>query len=112
MTPKLKNLLPTAFAFGGVHPKTHQWVKLHTYGGSLSENATQGIARDTLAYAMVRLENKGYPIFIHVHDEPGADVPYGKGSLEEFKSLMLQAEPWMEGLPLAINGYEAERFKK
>jgi len=98
--------------FFGVHAKTKQWSRQHTYGGSLAENVTQAVARDLLATAMVKCEDQGYPIVLHVHDELVADMPQGKGSLEKLRSIMLDSPDWASGLPLDATGCESERFKK
>jgi len=52
-----------------------QWVDRRAWSGTLVENAVQGIARDVLAEAIVRLETAGIPVVLSVHDEVVAEVP-------------------------------------
>jgi DNA polymerase len=79
-----------------------------TYGGRLTENVTQAIARDLLADALVRLEEAGLPVVGHVHDEVLVEGRH----LEEVERLMTTAPEWAAGLPLDAEGYEAERYRK
>lgn len=89
-----------------------RWAKLDTYGGKLAENVTQAVSRDLLADAMLRVEAAGYPVVMHVHDEIVAEVPKDFGSLAEFEQLICQMPDWATGLPMAVEGFECERYKK
>jgi DNA polymerase len=83
-------------------------ARIGTYGGRLVENATQAIARDILAEALVRLDEAGYRVTGHVHDEAiveGTD-------LEEINRIMTQVPRWGRGLPIDGDGYVADRYKK
>ena len=83
-----------------------------TYGGKLTENCIQAIARDCLAVAMLRLDEAGYKIAFHVHDEVILDVPNGFGSLEEVEKIMGQSIPWAPDLPLKAEAFETDYYKK
>ena len=89
-----------------------QMVVQETFGGKLAENATQAIARDILAHALLTLEKNGYPVIFHVHDEAVIEKPTGQGSLEEACRLMAIAPNWAEELPLRADGYECAYYQK
>ena len=91
---------------------TGQMVVQETFGGKLAENATQAIARDILAHALLTLEQNGYPVVFHVHDESVIEKPIGQGSLEEACRLMAIAPDWAEDLPLRADGYECAPFRR
>lgn len=102
-----------AITFMGSEPQTGKWVRMSTTPGKLAENATQAIARDILASAKYRLMRAGYNVIFHVHDEIVAHEPFGKGSLKEFNQIMCEKnESIYPGLPIAVEGYEAQRYRK
>lgn len=89
-----------------------KWERTETYGGKLVENVCQGIARDLLAEALLRIESAGYPIVMHVHDEIVSEAYEDFGSLEEFGRIMSATPAWAAGLPVAVSGWEGRRYRK
>lgn len=95
----------------GWHNK--RWIRTKTYGGKLCENIVQAISRDLLAHTIIRAEAEGFPIVLHVHDEPVAEVRKDSGkTLEQFMSLMTTTPSWAQGLPLNAAGFKGVRYEK
>jgi DNA polymerase len=107
--PKLNRPILT---YEGMDQSTKQWSRINTYGGKLVENIVQAIARDCLAVAMLRLQEAGYKIVMHIHDEVVLDVPRNYGSLKEVEDLMGLPIDWAKGLILRAEGFEGEFYKK
>ena len=82
-----------------------------TYGGHLTENVTQAVARDLLRDALIRLDATAYDVVLHVHDSIAAERDAGTGSVPEFCAIMAGREPWGQSLPVAVEGYTSGRFK-
>lgn len=96
----------------GMDQKSRKWTRLETWGGKLTENIVQAFARDCLAESMFRLEEKGFEIVFHVHDEVVLDVPDGAGSAEMIADEMGKPIPWAEGLHLSASAYEGSYYFK
>lgn len=97
----------------GVGKHAHAWGRQATYGGMLVENITQAVARDVMAEAMVRLEaSKVYAVVLSVHDEILAEAPLGAGTVKEFEALMTASPDWAEGLPIKVEGFVTQRYRK
>lgn len=101
-----------SLSYMGVNSVTRQWRRSHAYGGLLTENVVQAMARDLIAGAMVRLEKHGYRPVLTVHDEAVGEVPIGHGSLDHFLALMQQQPRWAAGLPVEVEGWQGERYRK
>ncbi|WP_443874354.1 DNA polymerase [Megasphaera elsdenii] len=97
---------------GGSKTTAGRWGTLETYGGKLSENLVQAIARDCLCAAMKRLTDAGYKICAHIHDEVILEMPDGKGSLDDAVRIMCQNESWNVGLVMNADGFEAKYYQK
>lgn len=100
--------------YDGIVQETKQWGEIDTYGGKLTENIVQAIARDLLAYAMIQLENAGYKITMHVHDEAIAEIPEANAEFFYNKMVEIMSMPpeWAKDLPLNADGYITKFYKK
>jgi DNA polymerase len=98
--------------YWGVNSVTKQWSRETTWGGKILENGVQGLCRDFLAGAKLRLEAAGYPMVLSVHDEAIAEAPDGFGSVEEFVAIMTELPAWGRGFPLMAEGGEGYRYAK
>lgn len=86
-----------------------KWDRLETFGGKLTENICQSIARDLLMYSMQTLSHCF--IVAHVHDEMIIEASKDM-SLEEVCQQMARTPKWAKGLILRADGYECEFYKK
>lgn len=92
--------------------ESKKWMRLETYGPKLVENIVQATSRDILAEAMLRLEDAGFDIVCHVHDEVVLEVPEGVSSVDEINEIMAVNPEWTDGLPLSAAGFESSFYKK
>lgn len=100
---------------------TGKWADLDTYGGKLTENITQAISRDLLAYGMQTIVQR-YPmvkIVGHIHDETINETPlddFGDPvvSLDEICTAMAATPDWAKpfGIPLKAEGFTSNYYKK
>lgn len=110
---RLNDLCRDAVYFQGVDQKTKKWGYISTYGGKLTENIVQAVARDLLANAMMNLYQAGYCINFHIHDEVILEVPQtSEKNLEEAIALMCRLPGWAAGLPLDADGFESDYYRK
>lgn len=99
--------------FLGLDKSKKKMQRERTWGGTLTENIVQAVARDLMMPAMVRLEDAGYKALLMVHDEGICEKEKGKGSLDEFVKLLLQRPSWADKyLPLDAKGWVGPRYRK
>ncbi len=94
-----------------VGQQTRKWEVTSTYGGKLTENIVQAIARDCLAVTLKRIRCRGLQTVFHVHDEVIIDAPM-ETTVEEVCGLMAEPIPWAPGLILKGAGFESCYYMK
>lgn len=85
-----------------------------TYGGKLCENVVQALAREIMAWALVRLERAGFPVVFHVHDEAVflLKILTALARLKEAEGVMTELPMWAHGLPIGVEGFLSKRYRK
>jgi DNA polymerase len=109
---RLNRFDESALTYMGLNTITRKWERTETYGGKLTENIVQAIARDIMALGMLRVETAGYPIVMTVHDEIVSEVDKDFGSVDEFVRLLCQQPHWAKGCPISAKGWRGERYRK
>lgn len=94
-----------------VGQQTRKWEVTSTYGGKMTENIVQAIARDCLAVTLDRIAAKGLQVVFHVHDEVIIDAPM-ETTVKEICGLMAEPIPWAPGLILKGVGFEGQYYQK
>lgn len=111
--PKLKDgKFGQVLTYEGMDQTTKQWKIQETYGGKLVENIVQAIARDCLADAMLRVDEAGFKIVMHVHDEIVIEVDESNDCIAEVNKIMGAPIVWAKGLLLKAEAYECKYYKK
>jgi DNA polymerase len=90
---------------------TKKWQKLRTYGGKLTENVVQAIARDILGVVMLRAKREELPIVFHVHDEIIVEADKER-PLADVERLFSEPIDWCRDLPLKGAGYSTPYYLK
>jgi DNA polymerase bacteriophage-type len=97
----------------GLNQYSRKWQRLTTYGGKITENRTQAVARDVFKSNAFRIVEAGYEIKLPVHDE---DICYAPDRPEfnpqHLSALLATNPPWAPDLPLAAAGFEGYRYRK
>ena len=94
---------------------TKQWGWVESYGGKITENCIQAIARDLLADAMQRVDKAGFDIVMHVHDEVVVEMlsgDYNEEVLNDICEIMGETSEVYAGVPFPADGYLTPYYKK
>jgi len=96
---------------GNFGPTIEVWNEMtkswgHVWGGHLAENTVQAMSRDILAEAILRLEDLGYYVALHCHDEVVAVVPEDQPEQALLIAIqeMSKRPAWAPDCPLGAEG--------
>ena len=114
MTEATNRFGSRSLKYRGINSTTKQWSWIETYGGKLTENIVQAIARDCLAHTLIQLDELGIPVAFHVHDEVVCEVPEqdAKDALKLIQNVFAYPAEWAEGMPLKGAGYITPYYLK
>lgn len=103
-----------SMSYMGPNTYTRKWERVRSYAGKFFENWVQAVSADQLIECFPIIEDAGFEIIFHVHDEDATEAPAGRDDLnpERLGALMCSDLGWNQGLPLAAAGFEGPRYKK
>lgn len=101
------DMLDGRLSYMGMNQTTKKWERLETYGGKLTENIVQAIARDVLVNSLLNLKARKFIPVSHVHDEVINEVPQEKAKvlLGQMCDIMSIPPDWATDMPLRADGY-------
>lgn len=97
--------------YEGLNQTTKKWEKIRTYGGKLTENVVQSIARDILGVVILRAHEAGLDIVFHIHDEIVVEARQDQ-TLADVEALFSKPIEWCKDLPLKGAGYSTPYYLK
>lgn len=100
-------------SYEGIVTGTKIWGRISTWGGKLTENAVQAIARDILIEAMLRTDDAGFNLVGSTHDEEICLEDIGSDkNLARLREIMIQRPTWAPDIPLDAAGFEDPVYRK
>lgn len=99
--------------YKGVNSVTRKFMTQKVWGGVLTENVVQAIARDVLRDSIIRLKGTEHRPVLSVHDENITErSKNSKSTLENFTRIMSEVPAWAKGLPIKVESWSGERYRK
>lgn len=101
-------------SLSAIIPRNGRFMRIKTWGGSLTENKVQGCARDVFMDKCIQLKNEGLPQILRVHDEAVFlwDEDKAEANLKLANEVMVSPLSWAPGLPLRAAGHLCKKYTK
>lgn len=111
---QMKDSRTGKFRYVGKIMRQGRKMDVGLWGGIITENASQGLARDIFSDMMVRVEAAGYDVVMHVHDELVVEVDSDKAelALSEIVKIMSTPPEWIPDIPLSAEGKVMNVYSK
>ena len=107
-------IMNNEISYMGLNQTTRQWTRITTWGGKLTENVVQSIARDCLCDTLATLEAENFRPVMHVHDEVICEVPKDEADarLARLTEIMGTPPAWAPDIVLTADGFQSDYYKK
>jgi len=117
--PSGRNLNYYGVRYGAGRELTAAWYRdgsrrVKLFGGKLTDNLVQAVARDAFVEGLVDLDREGLPVLFHTHDEAVLEVDE-KDAPEamQFVNRILSKNPeWMPDCPLETEVFQSTKYMK
>ena len=118
---RIESRVPRFAARSGAHLKARPTLVYHgprgeteLFGGKITENLVQAICRDLLCCTLIRCEQEGLPVVLHVHDEVVVQVKAARAeeALHRLVAIMVRPPGWAVDFPILVEGFASPRYTK
>lgn len=96
--------------------KNGRWQRVKAYGGLITENVVQALARDLMVHAMFKCEAAGLLVVLTVHDEIVCEVDEGDPAVlsKKLRDIMEDRPQWAIDMqvPIAAECWAGKRYRK
>lgn len=94
--------------------KLGRWRTIDAFGGLLTENVVQALARDLLVAAMFKCERNDLPVVLTVHDEIVAEALTHHAEPALLESIMCDIPQWAKEIqvPVSAECWAGRRYRK
>lgn len=87
---------------------------INAFGGLLTENVVQALARDLMVSAMFKAEKNGFPVVLTVHDELVTEPLAADADHKALEQIMADIPDWAKAMriPVKAEGWTGDRYRK
>lgn len=101
-------------SLSGEIPRNGKMMRSKLYGGLLTENLTQALARDIFMHGVAEVDRQGYEVILRIHDEVVCLVDEADAETHRQKIQKIMALPpsWCASLPIGAEAALSKQYVK